>query len=222
MRALGPHRPSGDGSRRFAHRRPPQRRLDHPTRPRRARSRSEPRGCQQNGSRRDMALHLQSTSGTTGTSKLAIVTHGNAIANCVGQAARMQMRDRDIDGLVVAAVPRHGSRHDGRPYLSSPEPTSVLMSPFDFLSDPTTYLRVISTERRDISTMPNFGFELATRRSREDRLGGVDLSAWRTRSVAPSPSTCACSRRSSIDSRRMDSVERRSNPATGSRKRRWW
>src|SRR4051812_7408531 len=40
--------------------------------------------CRSNGSRREMALHLQSTSGTTGTSKLAVITHGNAIANCVG------------------------------------------------------------------------------------------------------------------------------------------
>jgi hypothetical protein len=38
---------------------------------------------------------------------------------------------------------------------------SVLLSPFDFLADPTTYLRVISSERGTISTMPNFGFELA-------------------------------------------------------------
>src|SRR5688572_10931142 len=45
-------------------------------------------GCRSNGSRREMALHLQSTSGTTGTSKLAVITHGNAIANCIGLAAR--------------------------------------------------------------------------------------------------------------------------------------
>ena len=138
-----------------------------------------PRGCQHNGSRRDMALHLQNTSGTTGTSKLAIVTHGNAIANCVGQAARMQMRDGDI---TVSWLPLY---HDMGLIMSVVLPLftgtdAVLLSPFDFLSDPSTHLRIISSEQGTHSSMPNFGFELATRRSREDRLGGVDLSSWRT------------------------------------------
>lgn len=64
---------------------------------------------------------------------------------------------------------------------------SVLLSPFDFLADPTTYLRVISSEGGTISTMPNFGFELATRRSRQDRLGNVDLSAWRQANCGAEP-----------------------------------
>ena len=145
-----------------------------------------PRLCVVHGSRREMALHLQSTSGTTGTSKLAVVTHGNAIANCVGLAARMQMSDGDV---TVSWLPLY---HDMGLIMSVILPLvtgtdSVLLSPFDFLADPTTYLRVISSERGTISTMPNFGFELASRRSRQDRLGGVDLSAWRQANCGAEP-----------------------------------
>ncbi|TML13025.1 MAG: hypothetical protein E6G39_10665 [Actinobacteria bacterium] len=145
-----------------------------------------PRLCEVHGSRREMALHLQSTSGTTGTSKLAVVTHGNAIANCVGLAARMQMSERDV---TVSWLPLY---HDMGLVMSVILPLvtgtdSVLLSPFDFLADPSTYLRVISSERGTISTMPNFGFELATRRSRQDRLGGVDLSAWRQANCGAEP-----------------------------------
>ncbi|MEO8694301.1 MAG: AMP-binding protein, partial [Acidimicrobiales bacterium] len=149
-------------------------------------STAAPRACRSNGSRRDMALHLQSTSGTTGTSKLAVITHGNAIANCVGLAARMQMTEQDVTvswlplyhdmGLVMSVI---------LPFVTGTD--SVLLSPFDFLADPTTYLRVIASERGTISTMPNFGFELATRRSREDRLGSVDLSAWRQANCGAEP-----------------------------------
>jgi 7-keto-8-aminopelargonate synthetase-like enzyme/acyl-CoA synthetase (AMP-forming)/AMP-acid ligase II/acyl carrier protein len=145
-----------------------------------------PRLCRPNGSRRDMALHLQSTSGTTGTSKLAVITHGNAIANCIGLAARMQMTENDVTvswlplyhdmGLVMSVI---------LPLVTNTD--SVLLSPFDFLADPTTYLRVISSERGTISTMPNFGFDLAARRARQDRLGGVDLSAWRQANCGAEP-----------------------------------
>ena len=144
------------------------------------------RTCPSNGSRRDMALHLQNTSGTTGTSKLAVITHGNALANCVGLAARMQMTERDV---TVSWLPLY---HDMGLVMSVILPLvtgtdSVLLSPFDFLADPTTYLRVISNEGGTISTMPNFGFELATRRSRDDRLSNVDLSEWRQANCGAEP-----------------------------------
>jgi acyl-CoA synthetase (AMP-forming)/AMP-acid ligase II len=147
---------------------------------------AKPWVCRSNGSRRDMALHLQGTSGTTGTSKLAVITHGNAIANCVGLAARMQMSERDV---TVSWLPLY---HDMGLVMSVILPLvtgsdSVLLSPFDFLADPTTYLRAISSEGGTISTMPNFGFELATRRSRQDRLGSVDLSAWRQANCGAEP-----------------------------------
>ena len=147
---------------------------------------SAPAPSEGTGSLRDMALHLQSTSGTTGTSKLAVITHGNAIANCVGLAARMQMGERDVTvswlplyhdmGLIMSVV---------LPIVSGTD--VVLMSPFDFLTDPATYLHLITSERGTISTMPNFGFELATRRSRDERLEGVDLSAWRQANCGAEP-----------------------------------
>ncbi|MEO5840779.1 MAG: aminotransferase class I/II-fold pyridoxal phosphate-dependent enzyme [Acidimicrobiales bacterium] len=186
MRALGPHghlvMEAGDSLADDLHITAPVIELDlgllGPTTP--------PHVCRSNGSRRDMALHLQSTSGTTGTSKLAVITHGNAIANCVGLAARMQMSEHDVTvswlplyhdmGLVMSVI---------LPFVTGTD--SVLLSPFDFLADPTTYLRVISSERGTISTMPNFGFELATRRSRQDRLGNIDLSAWRQANCGAEP-----------------------------------
>ena len=146
----------------------------------------EPRRGQVQGSRREMALHLQSTSGTTGSSKLAVITHGNAIANCIGLEARMHMTRDDV---TVSWLPLY---HDMGLIMSVILPlvtgtTSVLLSPFDFLADPTTYLRVISSERGTISTMPNFGFELSARRSRADRLSGVDFSRWRQANCGAEP-----------------------------------
>ena len=146
----------------------------------------EPRHCQILGSRREVGLHLQSTSGTTGSSKLAVITHGNAIANCIGLEARMQMTRNDV---TVSWLPLY---HDMGLIMSVILPlvtgtTSVLLSPFDFLADPTTYLRAISSEHGTISTMPNFGFELAARRARADRLGDVDFSAWRQANCGAEP-----------------------------------
>ena len=185
-RALGPHghlvMEAGDSLTDELHATPPTIALDLAL----LDDTGEPLRWQTHGSRREVALHLQSTSGTTGSSKLAVITHGNAIANCVGLEARMQMTRNDV---TVSWLPLY---HDMGLIMSVILPlvtgtTSVLLSPFDFLADPTTYLRTISSERGTISTMPNFGFELAARRGRADRLGGVDLSAWRQANCGAEP-----------------------------------
>lgn len=56
---------------------------------------------------------------------------------------------------------------------------SVLMSPEHFAASPVDWLRLVSRERATLSSSPNFGYDLCTRRVDPADLDGEDLSTWR-------------------------------------------
>ncbi len=123
------------------------------------------------------ALHLQSTSGTTGSGKLAVITHHNAFDNVATLLTRMAYGPDDV---CVSWLPLY---HDMGlvamgllPLLSGTD--VCLMSPFDFLAEPAAFPRLVSEWRGSFTSMPNFAFDYLTRRVKEQQLQGLDLSSW--------------------------------------------
>ncbi|MGW0897101.1 AMP-binding protein, partial [Streptomyces goshikiensis] len=57
--------------------------------------------------------------------------------------------------------------------------TVYVMSPMDFLKRPQLWLQIISTHGIEVSSAPNFAYELAARRLTDAHISGLDLSRWR-------------------------------------------
>ncbi len=125
----------------------------------------------------ELAL-LQYTSGSTGQPKGVMLSHANLIANVRAMTEVLSLNERDVCvswlplyhdmGLIGAWL---GSLVTGVPL--------VLMSPLSFISHPIRWLESISRYRGTISAGPNFAFQLAVDRIREEQLSGIDLSSWR-------------------------------------------
>lgn len=125
----------------------------------------------------DVAL-LQYTSGSTGSPKGVVLSHGDLLANVRAMA---RATNADANDVFVSWLPLYhdmgligawmGSLCVGFPL--------VLMAPSSFLLRPARWLRAISDHRASLSAAPNFGFELCARKVRDDDLDGVDLSSLR-------------------------------------------
>ncbi|MBK9244105.1 MAG: AMP-binding protein [Burkholderiales bacterium] len=125
----------------------------------------------------DLAL-LQYTSGSTGSPKGVMLTHGQLLANlrAMGRAVGAGPHDVFVSwlplyhdmGLIGAWM---GSLYFGM-HL-------VLMSPLAFLARPSRWLQAISQHRGTISAAPNFAYEICASRIDVRELAGLDLSSWR-------------------------------------------
>ncbi len=126
----------------------------------------------------DSPALIQYTSGSTGNPKGVLLTHHNLLANvrAIGQALSIQGTDVGVSwlplyhdmGLIGCwMVPL---------YFGVP---NTILSPLTFLSRPERWLWAIHAHRATISPAPNFGYELAVRKVRDEALEGLDLSCWR-------------------------------------------
>lgn len=127
--------------------------------------------------RADLAL-LQYTSGSTSAPKGVMVTHGNLLANF--EMIRLVMKNSSRS-TCVNWVPLH---HDMGLMMGVMQPVyvgalSVLMAPAAFMMRPLAWLRAISEFRAEVSSAPNFAFDLCVVRARPVELEGVDLSCWK-------------------------------------------
>ena len=124
----------------------------------------------------DLAF-LQYTSGSTGSPKGVMLSHGNIIDNCTKITGAFET-GRDVVGM--SWLPTY---HDmglvggvlnpmfvGRP--------SYLMSPMMFLQKPVRWLKAISRYKVTVSGGPNFAYDLCTKKISEKDLDGIDLSSW--------------------------------------------
>ena len=121
---------------------------------------------------------LQYTSGSTGSPKGVVLSHGDVLASLKAMAAALEATPRDV---FVSWLPLY---HDmgliggwmGSLYYGFP---LVLMSPLDFLARPARWLEAIHRHGGTLSGGPNFAYELCVRRIEPDRIEGLDLSSWR-------------------------------------------
>ncbi|MCA1185129.1 MULTISPECIES: fatty acyl-AMP ligase [unclassified Saccharopolyspora] len=127
--------------------------------------------------RDDIAL-LQYTSGSTGSPKGVVVSHANLLVNAEALCTTLQVEDGTRFGGWAPQYHDMGLMAQTLPalFLGS---TCVLMSPTSFLKRPHQWLQMI--DRYDVawSPAPNFGYELAARRTSDDQVAELDLSRWR-------------------------------------------
>ncbi len=126
---------------------------------------------------RDLAV-IQYTSGSTGTPRGVMLSHGNLVHNC---AAVHSGFEPNPDVVVLTWMPTY---HDmglvggvlvpifwGRP--------NVLMSPMAFLQKPVRWLQSITRFRVQVSGGPNFAYALCADKVTDQQCEGLDLSTWR-------------------------------------------
>ena len=123
----------------------------------------------------DPAL-IQYTSGSTGSPKGVVVTHGNLLHNVEAILAGLPNRPT----VAVSWLPPY---HDMGliskillPIHTGIE--SVLMSPFGFTQRPFRWLKAISDYRGSFSGAPDSAYDLCCRRVTEAEKRRLDLSSW--------------------------------------------
>ena len=124
----------------------------------------------------DLAF-LQYTSGSTATPKGVMVSHGNLLDN--EEMIRLAF-GQSAESVVVGWLPLY---HDMGLIGNVIQPLyagarCILMSPIAFLQRPRRWLAAISRYRGTTSGGPNFAYDLAVRRIREEDRQGLDLSSW--------------------------------------------
>ncbi len=124
---------------------------------------------------------LQYTSGSTSEPKGVQISHRNVLANLNDISATIPLELADGDRLrIVSWLPLFhdmGLLQALLPVLSGG--LIILMAPTSFLLRPVLWLEAISRYRAQMSTAPNFGYDLCALRTTEEQLRGLDLSSWR-------------------------------------------
>jgi fatty-acyl-CoA synthase len=121
--------------------------------------------------------HLQATSGSTGTPKLAVVRHGNIVANV--EAIAEAIRGRPEDVLVSWLPPSHDMGLIGLAYALYWQIPMVLAETSTFLQNPLSWLQWLSRHRGTLSPAPNSAFQMCARIAKLRPPRDLDLSAWR-------------------------------------------
>jgi len=126
----------------------------------------------------DSLAMLQYTSGSTGTPKGVMLSHANMLSNAgsVLSAFEITPEDRFFSWLPVF--------HDMGFMLGVLHPlyagvSVTAISPIAFLERPFRWLAGISASRATLSGSPNFGYDLAARKTTEEQRATLDLSRWK-------------------------------------------
>ena len=120
---------------------------------------------------------LQYTSGSTGSPKGVMITHGNLLHN---ERIIAQAFGHTKDTVVVGWLPLfHDMGLIGNVlqplYLGQP---CYLMSPLDFLQKPFRWLKAITHFKATTSGGPNFAYDLCLRKITSEQKACLDLSSW--------------------------------------------
>jgi amino acid adenylation domain-containing protein len=125
----------------------------------------------------DIAL-LQYSSGSTGDPKGVVLRHRNLANNLMIIGEKFELRADD--SAVIWLPPYHDMGLIGGVLAPIWHGLTVhLSSPFDFLKDPSSWLRKISETGATASGGPNFAYELCAQRVTADDSSQLDLSRWR-------------------------------------------
>ena len=128
---------------------------------------------------RDSLAFLQYTSGSTGSPKGVMISHGNLLAN--EEMIRQAFPHQERDEILACWVPFY---HDmglvghllQSLYIGG---KTLIMSPIAFLKNPYDWLRLISEQRASSTGAPNFAYDLCVRKVSPAQKQTLDLSDWR-------------------------------------------
>lgn len=125
--------------------------------------------------------YLQYTSGATRKPAAVVVSHRNVIANCVQMWSDYFGDSEKLPSTSVSWLPFY---HDMglmtgilMPIVN--QDRAVLMDPASFLQRPARWMQLMASHSAPGSSAPNFGFELAVRRTSDDDMAGLDLGGVR-------------------------------------------
>ena len=121
--------------------------------------------------------YLQYTSGATREPAAVVVSHQNVITNCAQMWSGYFGDSEKVPSTSVSWLPFY---HDMglmtgilMPMIN--QDIAVLMSPLSFLQRPARWMQLMARHSGPGSSAPNFGFELAVRRTSDDDMAGLDL-----------------------------------------------
>lgn len=125
----------------------------------------------------DAIAFLQYTSGSTGSPKGVMISHGNISHNSAYIQKAFQLTEKSVS---VTWLP---SFHDMGLIDGIIQPLytgflGVVMSPESFLKNPILWLQAITKYRATHSGGPNLGYELCVHRITHEQQGTLDLSSW--------------------------------------------
>lgn len=124
--------------------------------------------------------YLQYTSGSTRQPAGVMISHHNVLANFEQLMSDFFVdygRVPPADGCIVSWLPLY---HDMGLVLGVCAPIlagvgTVLTSPVAFLQRPARWMQLLASNRHPFSAAPNFAFELATRKTSDEDMAGLDL-----------------------------------------------
>ncbi|MCD9188138.1 MAG: amino acid adenylation domain-containing protein [Pyrinomonadaceae bacterium] len=121
---------------------------------------------------------LQYTSGSTSEPKGVIVSHENLLVN---QQMIRDLFKQSEDSVILGWLPLY---HDMGLIGNVLQPLFVnaecfLMTPAEFVQNPVSWLKAISTYRATTSGGPNFAYELCLKRVKEEEILRLDLNCWK-------------------------------------------
>ncbi|HVA85630.1 MAG TPA: beta-ketoacyl synthase N-terminal-like domain-containing protein, partial [Candidatus Saccharimonadales bacterium] len=132
--------------------------------------------------RADQLALLQYTSGSTGTPRGAMMSHGQLVSSSAAIASALGTTSESTG---VSWLPPY---HDMGLFGAILQPVfagahSTLMAPLAFLQRPMRWLEAISRLKAQANGAPNFAYELLVENSRPEERAKLDLSHW---AIAPS------------------------------------
>ena len=125
----------------------------------------------------DSLAVLQYTSGSTGSPKGVMVSHGNLLHN--SSVIHTVFGNAPHAHGVIWLPPYHDMGLIGgiiQPVYAGAD--AILMSPVSFIQKPLRWLMAISRYQATVSGGPNFAYDLCVRKITSEQKSGLDLSSW--------------------------------------------
>ena len=121
--------------------------------------------------------YCQFTSGSGGRSKGVLLTHDNLAAYVNARVSAFELGDADVNVSWLPLSHDNGLVSYALASLATGIPGHV-MPPLAFITQPVSWLRLITRVRGTMSTGPNFAYALCAWKVTDEELAGLDLSSW--------------------------------------------